>query len=126
MTLDQCRQCVARLLVPAATLLLPAHGIAGGTTAFLPASVILYQTGNTPGALIPIPAPQHALDSTCPEPSFVFISFFASDGIGGVSGHDLYSSVLSAMLAGHKVSFGVSGCDADTNSYPLVYAVTIY
>jgi hypothetical protein len=128
MNLHQWRPIAARLLASTVMLVLPALAVAGTTTAFVPTGVVLYQpmvgpasaeepgtVYGIPGALIPIPPPQAGLDSTCPDQSFVFIGY-----------GDMYSSVLSAMLAGHKVSFGTFGCDPYSSHYPQVYAVTIY
>jgi hypothetical protein len=50
----------------------------------------------------------------------VFINF----GVSG--GYNLYSSVLAAMLAGHKLSFATYGCDITSGQYPAVFAVTIF
>jgi hypothetical protein len=126
MNLHRLRKIAARLLVPAAMVLMPALGIAGGTSAFLPSGVVLYQGNREPpdyaettGALVPVPSPQPALGSTCPDQSYVFIDFNAN-------GYNLYSSVLAAMLAGHKVSFATYGCDIETGQYPAVFAVTIF
>jgi hypothetical protein len=129
MNLHRVRKIAARLVLPAAMLLIPAPGIAGSTSAFLPSGVVLYQgIGEPPdyaptaGALIPLPSPQPGLGSTCPDQSYLFINFNGTDS----NGYAMYSSVLAAMLAGHKVSFATYGCDTTTGVYPAVYAVTIF
>ena len=132
MNLHRVRKIAAQLVLAAAMLLIPALGIAGGTPAFLPSGVVLYQGYGEPpdyaetnGALVPVPSPQPGLGSTCPDQSYVFINFGAGIFGTGSNGYTLYSSVLAAMLAGHKVSFGTYGCDA-SGQYPAVYAVTIF
>ncbi|MES1192619.1 MAG: hypothetical protein ABUS47_16280 [Steroidobacter sp.] len=40
-------------------------------------------------------------------------------------GKSLYATVMSALLAGHQVSFGVLGC-GDSGQHPLVYRVDVY